>query len=201
MLGGKRGTLKIGARGLDGLRWPSIRVGLDDRPDAANFAAFRAFDDLVVAVEPELRRFVSRKVLPQEVDDVLQEIWVAAWQALPQYDGRSKLRTWLYGICLHKCHDRYRAQRHESRRIPIEDVEVVDGRPSFENNVLRAHVVARLLDRLDEAPREVLELYYYAQMTLAEIATILDRNLNTVKYQFYRAHTTLLEYAESEEVR
>jgi DNA-directed RNA polymerase specialized sigma24 family protein len=34
-----------------------------------------------------------------------------------------------------------------------------------------------------------LELYYYAELNLPEIAQVLNRNLNTVKYQFYRAHT------------
>jgi RNA polymerase sigma factor (sigma-70 family) len=44
------------------------------------------------------------------------------------------------------------------------------------------------LRTLPEAQREVVELYYYAELTLPEIATSLNRNLNTVKYQFYRAH-------------
>lgn len=34
----------------------------------------------------------------------------------------------------------------------------------------------------------VVEMYYYAELTLPEIALALGRNLNTVKYQFYRAH-------------
>lgn len=53
-------------------------------------------------------------------------------------------------------------------------------------------MVERLLAELEETQREVIELYYYAQLTLAEIATVLERNLNTVKYQFYRAHSELL---------
>ncbi|RYG51479.1 MAG: RNA polymerase sigma factor, partial [Chitinophagaceae bacterium] len=128
---------------------------------------------------------------PEAIDDVLQEIWVAAWQALPSYEERSKLKTWLYGICVHKCHDRYRTQRSEARLVPIEDMPLVDGRLSVEDAVAQTDAVNRLLGKLDETQREVVELYYYAQLTLAEIASVLDRNLNTVKYQFYRAHAEL----------
>ena len=42
--------------------------------------------------------------------------------------------------------------------------------------------------RFPEAQREVLDLYYWAELTLPEIARALNRNLNTVKYQFYRGH-------------
>jgi len=52
---------------------------------------------------------------------------------------------------------------------------------------LRETIQAALKSVPDEQ-REVLELYYYAGQTLAEIGQALGRNLNTVKYQFYRAH-------------
>jgi RNA polymerase sigma-70 factor (ECF subfamily) len=151
-----------------------------------------SFDQQVAAFEPELRRFVARKVRAEAVDDVLQEVWLAAWQALPKYDRRAKFRTWIYAICLHKCHDYYRTQRSEARLIPLDAGPIYDERPSVEHTVVQADMVERLLAGLEETQREVIELYYYAQLTLAEIATILERNLNTVKYQFYRAHSELL---------
>jgi hypothetical protein len=45
-----------------------------------------------------------------------------------------------------------------------------------------------VLSRLPDAQREVLALYYFAELTLPEIATALNRNPNTIKYQFYRAN-------------
>ena len=63
----------------------------------------------------------------------------------------------------------------------------------------RAQAVRAALAGLPEAQQEVLELYFYAELTLPEIAEMLGRNLNTVKYQFYRAHAqaalALKEYA------
>ena len=190
-------TLKPRARGWTGLGRPA--------PGArAEFVAYDdlvAFDEFVVVVEPELRRYVARKVRPEAVDDVLQEVWIAAWQALPTYDRRARLRTWIYGICVHKCHDHYRKARAESRLVPLDGLALPDARPSPESAAIRADTVERLLDGLDEVQREVLELYYYAQLTLAEIASALDRNLNTVKHQFYRAHAEMLARGEREELR
>ena len=165
------------------------------------FSDVVAFDRLVVSIEPELRRYVERKVRPEAADDVLQEVWIAAWQALPTFDGRSKIRTWIYGICVHKCHDHYRTSSAEARLVSLDDQPLADRRPSIESAVVRADTVNRLLAELDEAQREVLELYYYAQLTLAEISTVLDRNPNTVKYQFYRAHGQLATAGEREGVR
>jgi len=48
-----------------------------------------------------------------------------------------------------------------------------------------------MLAQLTDTQREVLELYYFSQLNLPEIARALNRNLNTVKYQFYRAHSEL----------
>ena len=42
-------------------------------------------------------------------------------------------------------------------------------------------------------------MYYYAELTLAEIAEALGRNVNTVKYQFYRAHTQVAEHLKESE--
>ena len=52
-------------------------------------------------------------------------------------------------------------------------------------------VVRSMVARLPEKQREVIELYYCCEYTLPEVATALDRNLNTVKYQFYAAHAEL----------
>jgi len=48
--------------------------------------------------------------------------------------------------------------------------------------------VRTIVDTLPPAQREILDLYYWAELSLPEIARVLGRNLNTVKYQFYRGH-------------
>ena len=51
--------------------------------------------------------------------------------------------------------------------------------------------VSSQIEHLSDNHRQLLDLYYYGELTLPEISRLLDRNLNTVKYQFYRAHSEL----------
>lgn len=180
-----------------GLReWWEYKV--TGRQRKQELAGIPPFDDLIRDYEPELRRFVSLKVEAEAVDDVVQEVRVAAWQGFPNLQSHVNLRAWLYGICLHKCHDHYRSKQKDRHFVAIQDVEISDPSPSPEGAAIDAIRIAILLENLDESQREVIELYYYAQMTLAEISDLLQRNMNTVKYQFYRAHTMLLETGRRE---
>jgi RNA polymerase sigma-70 factor (ECF subfamily) len=199
----RQGTdLKAGTRGYGGIEGDeNARAAFRVRPEFTSFDEMLTFDQQVAAIEPELRRFVARKVSPVAVDDVLQEVWLAAWQNLPKYNRQSKFRTWIYAICVNKCHDHHRMRHWEHRLVPLDAEPLLDGTPSPEDTVTQNDAVRRLLAGLDETQREVIELYYYAQLTLSEIAAILDRNLNTVKYQFYRAHSELLAASGKEGFR
>ena len=149
----------------------------------------RAFDSLVHAYERPLRGFLVRRAGPEAADDVFQDTLIAAWSAIPKFAGRSGFKAWLFGIALHKATDARRAQG----RAPTEAwSEVTESMlPTAQDPFAAAdlkHSVQTALAQILPAQREVLELYYYAELTLPEIAESLGRNLNTVKYQFYRAH-------------
>ena len=127
------------------------------------------------------------RVRGEAVDDVVQEIWTACWVAIPKFAGRSRFKAWLYGIATNKCVDYLRAGGRRNS-ASLEDVgDIVDTQRPYDRVDDRDAVTAALR-LLPEAQREVVELYYYADLTMPEIAATLKRNLNTVKYQFYRAH-------------
>ncbi len=147
-----------------------------------------AFDQLVRRYETELRRFLAKRIASADVDDVVQETWLAAWTGLPQFNRRAVFKTWLYAIALNKSRDHARKQSFQSTEQTSGEIErIADKRDVFAATDLR-EAVQLALEELPSAQREVLELYYFAEFTLPEIAEALDRNLNTVKYQFYRAH-------------
>ena len=182
--------------------WSRLGLGGDGDAALARSAGRgnrRAFDALVHAHNCLLRGFLVRRVGSEAADDVLQETWLAAWTALPGFAGRSRFKAWLFGIAAHKAADAQRAQS----RAPVpwpEGADEILSTPAdpFAAADLKRSVQATLAT-LPSAQREVLELYYYAELTLPEIAAALERNLNTVKYQFYQAHAKagdgLREYA------
>ena len=150
----------------------------------------RAFDSLVGSYRPLLRGLLARRVENAEsVDDILQETWMAAWTKLPEYTHRSRFKAWLFGIAVHKVGDHHRSR---ARSMAEQFTPEIERTMTTQNDPYAAvdmrDALNSVLAQLPEAQREVIELYYYAGLTLPEIAETLKRNQNTVKYQFYRAH-------------
>jgi RNA polymerase sigma-70 factor (ECF subfamily) len=173
--------------------------------DAARRGDRRAFDGLVAVYQGQLKGFVSRRVGLEAVDDLAQDVWIAVWNALPRFERRACFRTFLYGIAVHKCMDYHRSQKRSAGAVPSS--ALTEGAmnaalaaspqgdlPEYKTpEELYAAAESRetvriIVDTLPPAQREVLDLYYWAELTLQEIARVLGRNLNTVKYQFYRGH-------------
>lgn len=160
-----------------------------------------AFDVLLRTYEGPLRGYLVRRVGKEAVEDVLAETWLASWVGLPHYNRRSRFKAWLFGIGFHKSVDHLRAHIRANREFSLEGSgldfpDTVDHIGAAE----QAQAVRAALAQLPSEQREVLELYYYAQLTLAEVAEALARNLSTVKSQFYRAHTNVMQFFHTEPV-
>jgi RNA polymerase sigma-70 factor, ECF subfamily len=82
-----------------------------------------AFEELVAHYYPRLRYYL-RRLLPREdeVDDVLQEVWLAAFRALPRLSDPAALAAWLYRIARNKSSIQWRRQPDRSLEAG-EDVE------------------------------------------------------------------------------
>lgn len=160
-----------------------------------------AFDALTRAHVPLLRGYLRRRVGPDAVEDVLQETLIAGWTSLSRYSRRARFKVWLFSIAAHKCADHYRLCGRGVTEIPLREAESMVGHRDVYEALDWKQAIQNALAQLPDEQRAVLELYYYAELTLAEVATVLGRNLNTVKYQFYRAHAQVeQELAEADRV-
>ncbi len=90
----------------------------------------QAFDSLVAQNHAGLIRMAMRHVADREVaEEVVQETWMALIDGLDRFEGRSSLRTWIFGILIHKAKDRgVREKRHTtfSAFESLDDEEPVD---------------------------------------------------------------------------
>lgn len=75
-----------------------------------------AFRELVDRFDPGLRRMACLYVDPSVVDDVVQDTWIVVIRGIDRFEGRSTLRTWVFGILVNIA--RRRAQR-EGRTVPF----------------------------------------------------------------------------------
>lgn len=116
-----------------------------------------------------------------DVDDVAQEVFVTVHRKLPEFEGRSKLRTWLYAVCLRTASD-HRRRAYVVRERATESPPVDTGERSGAEPDARVEsraLVQRLLDVLDDDKRAVLVLYEIEGLTMREVAEVVGCPLQT----------------------
>src|SRR5262249_7850690 len=149
-----------------------------------DFAAL--YEDHFAFVWRSLRRL---GVAPAAIDDAVQDVFVVAHRRLADFEGRSSVKTWLFGILLRVARD-YRRSAIRRRRHGLVDAAegdaeaVVDGdSPSPLDAAARTEAVRALhavLEELDDEKREVFVMSELEQLSVPEIAETLGANLNTV---------------------
>lgn len=128
-------------------------------------------------------------VAERDVEDLVQEVFVVVHRKLPEFEGRSALTTWLYGICVRTASD-HRRRAHVRREQPTDDVP--DERTSapqakeLERRQARA-ILVEALDALDDDKRAVFVLYEIEERTMSEIAEIVGCPLQTAYSRLYAA--------------
>jgi RNA polymerase sigma-70 factor (ECF subfamily) len=159
-----------------------------------------AFDQLV----PAYRRRVfglAYSILRERsaAEDLAQEVFVKLWQALPRYDGRAKLSTWVYAITRNAAVSALRSRRRSvsmSEESVLAEVEAIAAAPGAEpgDAGLRRHVEA-----LPEKQRQAVTLYYLDERPVDEVAEMMGIPANTVKTHLHRARASLAAVLGTEE--
>jgi len=122
-------------------------------------------------------------VIEASVDDVVQDVFVVVHRRLSTFEGRSKLKTWLYGIVRRVVSDYHRSRSRRSPHARIDQPLPDFGATGPQEAAERAQanqVLHHILDGLDQEKREVFVLAEMEQMTAPEIAAAVGVNLNTV---------------------
>ncbi len=123
-------------------------------------------------------------VPPDDLADAMQEVFLTVHRALPQFEGRSSVATWLFTICRSVARDRrQRAHRRyevaDAARIELEPAVGADLAAAVEQREKLA-LLDQLLDTLDEEQRLVFVLFELESMTGSEIAQALAIPSGTV---------------------
>jgi RNA polymerase sigma-70 factor, ECF subfamily len=140
-----------------------------------------------VALYEEYFDFVWRSArrlgVPEaSLDDVVQDVFVTVYRRLGSFEGRSQVKTWIYGILRHTVRD----LRRTARRKPTEalDHEPPDLRAGSPQDAFAKEQGTRLLHavllELSEELREVFVLSELEQMSAPEVSAALSLNVNTV---------------------
>jgi len=130
------------------------------------------------------------------VDDAVQDVFVVVHRRLGDFEGRSSVRSWLFGIARRIAKDhRRRRQRKDAGKVPAEGLVHPGNSPRDDAERAEARALLhRFLDGLDDEKREVFVLAELEQLSAPEIAEATETNLNTV-YSRLRAARQLFEKA------
>jgi RNA polymerase sigma-70 factor (ECF subfamily) len=146
-------------------------------PRAPDFA--RVYDEYFGFV---WRNVLNRGIPHASADDVVQEVFIVVHRKLPEFEGRSSLKTWLAGIARRVVSDHVRKRGNAPVGDPLEvDVAsaLADPAEALDNKVA-ARLVDGLLALMSEDQREVFMLHELEEMTGREIAETTGTNENTV---------------------
>lgn len=133
------------------------------------------------------------------VDDVVQEVFVVVYRRLADFEGRSSLKTWIFGILLRVVSDWRRSRRRKGGHASLDaiapDGEMLDEKALCPIGALEQAEAVRLLHRLlaqlDEDKRAVFVLAELEETTAPEIAEALGIPVNTV---YSRLRAARLEF-------
>jgi RNA polymerase sigma-70 factor (ECF subfamily) len=147
---------------------------------------------------------------PVLAEDMAQTVFVKVWQALPKFDGRAALSTWLYTIARNTC---LTVVERERRMVPLEDfAEPADddgdpmlfGReaagPETAGQAAAEYDVAKLLEQLPEPYRRVVVLFYLEDRSCEEVGELLSMPTGTVKALLHRGRKKLAALAGESEI-
>jgi RNA polymerase sigma-70 factor (ECF subfamily) len=123
-------------------------------------------------------------VAEREIEDLVHDVFVVVYRQLPTYDTSRPLRPWLAGIAFRVVsnHRRRFCNRNELAAQPLIDIYAQDT-SCTEQKVLRRqeqHLVRRALDRLAPERRAVFVLHELNELSMPEVAQIIDTPLNTL---------------------
>jgi len=132
-----------------------------------------------------------------DAEDVAQEAFVAAYRALPRFQGESKFSTWLYRIAINRCTDWLRARRPGTVSIddPVGDVtwepaDVETPHSELEQTEL-AWEIEQGIQALPHLYRESFVLRHIEGLGYEEMSEILGVHRDTLKMRVYKARTLL----------
>lgn len=158
-----------------------------------------AYGELVLKYQDMVYR-VCLKITGDQVaaEDLAQDIFIKAYDALPSFRLDASFSTWLYQITVRKCLDWKRTYARERQRV-VTEVQIdtaVSGEETPLQNVIRRERVSelkRVVEELSEPYRTVTKLFYFDHYSYQEIATQIGSSVKTVESQLYRARRILRE--------
>ena len=158
------------------------------RREQALAAILRAFKRKVFGLA---RSYLNDR---EAAEDVAQEVFIKVWKALPRFDGRATVSTWIYTITRNTSLSALRARRATASlsdpgvALEVEAREAPGAEPGTD---VDGAALRRLVNALPAKQRQVVTLFYMEDRSHEEVADMLAMPVGTVKTLLHRARARL----------
>lgn len=142
---------------------------------------------------------------PAEAENVLQSVYLKALEGKARFDGRASFKTWLFAVIRRTAIDERRRQWLRRFRMDRygESVDRAVCGESPDEAIYRSEISAlfrRALAKLAQRQREVLQLVFYHDLSLAEAAEVMGVSLGSARTHYQRGKQRLRRLMEGVEI-
>lgn len=165
---------------------------VQNRSNRNEVRGIKTFEALLTEHRLAVERFVKFRIGNlADAQDVLQDVYLTAFQKFSQLQRQEAFKAWLLSIARNKCGDYFRGQARRLE-IPIEDAPERALSYGWQG-LVEENCVRDTLERLKGKEQQILYLYFWRQLPQAEIAEKLGVPLGTVKSRLYAAKQSFKE--------
>ena len=161
-----------------------------------------AFNPIVNKYQQKIYNLIYQRVRDRETaEDICQEVFLKAWQALPNFKGQSAFYSWLYKIAINCSIDFLRKQNKRFvlswEELPPnsdETLEASQKQPSISQILEKKefrNIVGKAVRQLPTGQRDVFYLRYGEELRIKDIAARLNKSEGTIKTHLHHVHRKL----------
>ncbi len=145
-----------------------------------------------------VRRFVNSH---EDADDLLQEIFLKIWTALPSFRGEAQLSTWAWRIATNETLNWLRREKvRAALRFSSVDAEMerrIQADPYF-NGTAAQRELAKAVAKLPEKQRQVFIMRWWDELSYEEISAITGTSVGSLKASYHIAQEKVRQYMDPE---
>ena len=155
------------------------------------------FKEQIQLLYPRLRRSMTIYLAGSsiQVEDLLQETFLKAWNHLDSFQDESRLYTWIYSIARNLALDEFRKKKNSIQisQLPVEEYPLAGNPLPDEQEIREVELLRRAITELPELLKSIVIMKTTEGMSYPEIAEITGVNEQTLKNRMFRARKELAE--------
>ena len=163
----------------------------------------KAFNAIVESYTERLYWHIRRFLCSHDdTNDVVQDVFIKIWNALPSFKGESQIYTWIYRIATNEALNEIRKHRLRSfieLDSPTERlIRKIDEDPYFNGDSLQREL-HKAIQRLPEKQKLVFNLRYFDEMKYEEISEVLNTSVGALKASYHIAVKKIETYLKKKD--